>query len=90
LPGVEGGPDARAGLEAGADVARELQPLAELHGPHGRIVDLVGGSPGTVQAGLADFIAATGNELIVRSAIPDHSARVVIRPTRAAWDHARS
>ncbi len=49
------------------------------------------GSPGTVHAGLADFIAATGvDELIVRSAIHDHAARVVIQPTRAAWDHARS
>ena len=50
MPGVEGGPDARAGLEAGADVARELQPLAELHGPHGRIVDLVFGSNSQLRA----------------------------------------
>jgi alkanesulfonate monooxygenase SsuD/methylene tetrahydromethanopterin reductase-like flavin-dependent oxidoreductase (luciferase family) len=49
------------------------------------------GSPGTVHAGLAGFIAATGiDELIVHSAIPDHAARVVSLTTRAAWDHARS
>jgi alkanesulfonate monooxygenase SsuD/methylene tetrahydromethanopterin reductase-like flavin-dependent oxidoreductase (luciferase family) len=36
------------------------------------------GSPGTVHAGLADFIAATGvDELIVSSAIHDHAARMV-------------
>jgi hypothetical protein len=40
-----------------------------------------------VHAGLADFIAATGlDELIGRSAIHDHAARVAIQPTRAAWD----
>jgi alkanesulfonate monooxygenase SsuD/methylene tetrahydromethanopterin reductase-like flavin-dependent oxidoreductase (luciferase family) len=49
------------------------------------------GSPGTVHAGLADFIAATGvDELVVRRAIHDHAARVVRLTTRAAWDHASS
>jgi hypothetical protein len=75
LPRIEGGPDARAVLEA------------DVHVAPARFV----GSPGTVHAGLALFIAAMGvDELIVRSAPHDHAARVVIQPTRAAWDHARS
>jgi alkanesulfonate monooxygenase SsuD/methylene tetrahydromethanopterin reductase-like flavin-dependent oxidoreductase (luciferase family) len=67
-------PHARAILEPRVDMAGKVDPLAKLHGPHRRVVDLVGGSPGTVHAGLADFIAATGgDELILRSAIPDHA-----------------
>ena len=72
-------------------MAREVRPLAEVDGPHGRIADLVVGPPGTIPARLADFIAATGvDEPSVRRGIHDHAARVVVQPTRAAWDHARS